>query len=104
MRRPEHPLADTLRAIELMLGTPLLVVALVDNPIRWAVVALALLLLGVITLDTIAAWTHRSRSITAMSTTDPNVPDLPDEEELPDDDDDETGTKRQPKPDTPPAR
>ena len=61
MPRPEHPLADTVRAVELMLGTPLVVVALVDRPIRWAVVTLALLLLGVISLDTVAAWTrHRS--------------------------------------------
>jgi len=94
MRRPEHPLADTLRAIELMLGTPLLVVVLVDNPIRWAVVALVLLLLGVISLDTIAAWTHR-RSITAMSTTDdPTLPVDPDE--VPDEEPDE-----EPEPDVP---
>ena len=59
MHRPEHPRADVARAIELMLGTPLVVVLLVDKPIRWAVAILALLLLGVISLDTVAAWTHR---------------------------------------------
>ena len=91
MPRSQHPWSDTVRALELMLGAPLLVAALVESPVRWVVVTLALLLLGVITLDTVAAWTQH-RTISAMSTTDPNAPDVPEEEEAEPEEDDEPDT------------
>ena len=60
MRSLEHRWADALRFLELVLATPLLVVAMIQSPIHWGILILALLLAGVISVDTVAAWLHRT--------------------------------------------